>query len=78
MWVNVQGNSFPQITKVAVGQKVAWRNQGQAPHTVTADNGIFNGDLQPGGTYEWTAPRPGRVRYRCAYHPSMVGIVEIT
>jgi plastocyanin len=40
-----------------------------APHTVTAKDGAFNVDVQPGATATLTVSKPGNHAYDCTYHP---------
>ena len=39
----------PKVLKVPVGATVTWVNRGQAPHTVTADDGSFASDTLRNG-----------------------------
>jgi plastocyanin len=76
------GDNFfnsPSIT-VAPGTTVCWRNDGQLPHTVTADGGAFSsGNMDPGAIYTFTFTTPGTYTYQCLYHaPGMAGSVTVT
>jgi plastocyanin len=59
----------PQVLRVVAGTTVTWSNDGQLPHTVDADSGLFSsGELAPGDTFEFTFPHPGSYAYYCALH----------
>lgn len=54
---------------VPVGTKVVWSQEGQKPHTVTADDDSFKSELlKNGGTYEHTFSQPGLYLYYCELH----------
>jgi len=64
-----------EITRVAVGTTVEWRNDGRNKHTVTADDGSFDsGNMEPGAEFSRTFDKPGVYRYYCVYHGSPGGI----
>ena len=55
-----------------------WVNEGNTPHTVTADDGSFDsGTLQPGESYSHTFQSAGMVPYHCSIHPFMTGSVTV-
>lgn len=59
----------PPVLRVVAGTTVTWRNDGQFPHTVDADSGLFSsGNLDSGDTYEFTFENPGTYAYYCEYH----------
>lgn len=68
--IEAKDNVFaPTATSVKVGDKVTWRNTGQAPHEVTATDGsVASGNIDPGASYTWTATKAGSVSYYCRYH----------
>jgi plastocyanin len=67
-----------QIT-VQSGTTVTWTNQGNAPHTVTADDGSFDSErLNPGESFSHTFKSPGTVAYHCEIHPFMRGSVTVS
>lgn len=64
-----------EVTRVAVGTTVEWRNDGRNKHTVTADDGSFDsGNMEPGAEFSRTFDTPGVYRYYCIYHGSPGGI----
>jgi predicted lipoprotein with Yx(FWY)xxD motif/plastocyanin len=69
----------PPTTTVPVGTTVTWTNSGDAPHTVTADDGSFDsGSLANGGTFSQVFATAGTFAYHCAIHSQMVGSVVVT
>jgi len=77
--VSIEDNYF-DVADIAVepGTTVIWTNEGQVPHTVTADDGSFDSEeLNPGDTYIVTFLGSGTVSYYCEIHPEMVGSVTV-
>src|SRR5215207_10306999 len=77
--VSIADNFF-DVADVAIepGTTVYWLNEGQVPHTVTADDGSFDsGQLNPGDSYIVTFLGSGVVSYHCELHPEMVGSVTV-
>ena len=80
----------PGTLTVKAGAAVVWRNEGEAPHTVTsvAKGGpLDSGMLDTGETYAFTFDAPGTYEYRCVPHAAkgkdgaytgMVGKVVVT
>ncbi|MGH2740256.1 MAG: cupredoxin domain-containing protein [Actinomycetota bacterium] len=92
--VEVRDNLFdPDSIEVDVGGTITWAHAGQAPHTVTADDGSFDshpgcnpdtetGCMQNGDTFEQTFDEPGEFRYYCKIHggeggAGMAGVVIV-
>jgi len=68
----------PPDAAVTPGTTLVWINQGNAPHTVTADDGSFDsGRLNPGDSFSVTFSGSGTLWYHCEIHPSMVGSVTV-
>lgn len=68
----------PDPILIGVGDRVRWTNRGDETHTVTADDGSFDGeDVDPDETYSKTFRQPGRFPYRCTRHSDMTGVVEV-
>jgi plastocyanin len=68
----------PASIEVATGGTVTWTNTGQAPHTVTADDGSFDsGTLAPGATFSQTFATAGTFTYHCNIHPQMTATVIV-
>jgi plastocyanin len=77
--VSVGDNFYsPKTVTVAVGTTVTWVDQGQAPHSVTANDGSFDSSpgcpgniskcLQTGDSYSHTFSTPGTIAYHCSVH----------
>jgi plastocyanin len=67
----------PSDGAIQPGDTITWTNEGNHPHTVTADDGSFDsGTLQPGQSFSWTFQNPGTVTYHCSIHPFMTGSVS--
>jgi plastocyanin len=75
--VSIQDNYFdPADIVVAPGTTVWWVNEGENPHNVTADDGMFDsGPLYPGDSYWVTFEGQGTVNYHCS--PQMRGSVTV-
>ncbi|MER3482273.1 MAG: plastocyanin [Meiothermus sp.] len=62
----------PQAFQIAPGTSVVFKNQGQAPHTVTDSAGRFDsGTLAPGAEFRYTFQTPGTYQIYCKIHPYM-------
>ena len=80
MWkVSIEDFYFePANAAIQPGDTVMWVNEGNTPHTVTADDGSFDsGTLQPGESYSHTFQSAGMVPYHCSIHPFMTGSVTV-
>ena len=77
--VNIGDNFFdPPDAAVEPGSTITWTNNGDEPHTVTADDGSFDsGMLNPGDSYTVAFDGQGTVTYHCAIHPEMRGSVTV-
>jgi plastocyanin len=67
----------PTEVTATAGQVVAWTNTGQAPHTVTFDDGPDCGRANAGGTVAAQFNEPGEYSFHCTIHPTMVGTVRV-
>lgn len=76
-------NEFrPSQLTVTVGTRVVWTNEGQNPHTVTADDRAFHsGTLESGRTLSVTFDEVGTIPYYCQIHgepgSGMFGVVIV-
>jgi len=62
-----------------VGDTVKWVNNDGMPHTVTADNGAFDGGtMETGEEFNFTFTQAGTWTYHCALHPSMTGTITVS
>ena len=77
--VNIGDNFFdPPNAAVEPGSTITWTNNGDEPHTVTADDGSFDsGMLNPGDSYTVAFDGQGTLTYHCAIHPEMRGSVTV-
>ena len=77
--VNIGDYFFdPPQAAVEPGSTITWTNNGDEPHTVTADDGSFDsGRLNPGDSYTVAFDGQGTVTYHCAIHPEMRGSVTV-
>jgi plastocyanin len=67
----------PSAAMASVGQTVVWTNQGQAPHTVTFDDGPDCGRLNSGSSTGAVFNEAGEYSYICTIHPSMRATITI-
>jgi LPXTG-motif cell wall-anchored protein len=68
----------PVNMTVAPGTTVTWVNNGQSPHTSTADDGTWDsGTLQPGESFSFTFRQAGTYTYHCTIHPNMTGTITV-
>jgi len=70
----------PREATVAVGERIEWRNDEDAPHNVIATTGAAfrSQTITRDGTFTFTARRPGTIEYLCSLHPGMTGTLRIT
>lgn len=78
--VSIENFAFsPGTIEMGIGDYVVFTNADGAPHTATADNGFFDtGRLNRGDSTEVRMTEPGEFAYRCAFHPSMRGVIRVT
>lgn len=70
----------PPTVTIQAGGKVIWQNEGEEPHTATADDGSFDtGTIESGKLKSEAAAfkKPGTFSYICTIHPQMKGTVEV-
>jgi plastocyanin len=68
----------PNPVNVTVGTTIRWSNADSIVHTATADGGSFNsGNINGGGSFNFTFPTAGTFTYHCTIHPNMVGTVVV-
>ncbi|MCW5873441.1 MAG: cupredoxin family copper-binding protein [Anaerolineales bacterium] len=68
--VSIANFSFgPGTLTVKAGTTVTWRNNEDAPHTVTADDGSFGSNtLGQGDSFSFTFTEAGTYDYHCQFH----------
>lgn len=70
----------PTSVTIQAGGKVIWQNDGQVPHTATANDGSFDtATVQPGkiASEAETFKAPGTISYHCSIHPSMTATIKV-
>ncbi|HEV8399568.1 MAG TPA: cupredoxin family copper-binding protein [Gemmatimonadales bacterium] len=68
----------PTRIEVTAGTTVAWTNQDQLAHTITADDGSWDsGPIAAGATWRHTFTTAGTYAFHCTPHPFMTGIVVV-
>lgn len=68
----------PRVLRIERGTRVTWINQDEANHTVTFRRRPGDlGNVDPRRRISTRFNRPGRYRYVCVYHPSMVAQVIV-
>jgi plastocyanin len=68
----------PSRIEIAAGTTVAWTNNDQVRHTVTAvDRSFDSGSQAPGTTWRYTFTKPGTYQFFCVVHPFMKGVVIV-
>lgn len=68
----------PKAIEIAVGTTVTWINEDSVPHTATDLNSSFDtGRLDQGQEGSITFDSAGTFKYRCSFHPSMLGTVTV-
>ena len=77
--VSIGDNFFePTAATIEPGDSVTWTNNGAVPHTVTAENGLFDsGVLDPGESYTVDFDGQGTLAYYCTLHPEMRGSLTV-
>ena len=68
----------PKRIEISVGGSVAWTNNDQLVHTITADDGSWDsGPIEPGKTWTHTFTQPGEYSFHCTPHPFMKAVVVV-
>jgi plastocyanin len=60
-----------------VGDVIDWVNADFLRHTATAADRSFDLDLAPGAHTRMILRKPGKVGFRCLYHPNMTGVLLV-
>ena len=74
----------PASITVGAGEAITFSNQGDRPHTATADDGSFDtGSVDPGASATVTITEPGTYGYYCEFHggpggEGMAGTITVT
>ena len=77
--VSMGDNFFsPQSITVPASSAVEWKNDGNLPHTSTAEGAAWDSGLVfKGKTFSQAFAGAGTFTYNCAVHPEMVGTVVV-
>lgn len=67
----------PGSVTIQAGKSVTWSNQDTFTHTSTGENGAWNANIAPGGSFTRVFPAAGSFNYRCTIHPGMTGTITV-
>lgn len=68
----------PAVLEIKAGQKVIWKQNDSAMHTVVSVNNFFtSGTLRQGDEFGLVFNNAGEYDYRCGIHPSMTGKIIV-
>lgn len=77
--VTIEALSYsPQTLTVRRGDRITWINKDPIPHTVTATNGAFDSHtIAPDHSWTYVAGKMGMYAYKCTFHVTMKGRLEV-
>ncbi|MBA7481277.1 Amicyanin [subsurface metagenome] len=77
--VEIKSFAFvPLRVVVKLADIVQWKNSDLAPHTATADDGVWGtATLRNEESGDFVAKAPGTFAYHCKFHPSMKGVIVV-
>ena len=77
--VAIKGFEYaPAKLAVQSGDTISWTNHDIVPHTATGSApGLNSGSMDSGKAWRYVATTKGTHSYKCAFHPTMVGSVEV-
>jgi plastocyanin len=69
----------PHEWTVPAGASVKWVNFDDVPHHVVTEGSkvVDSGPIAPGADFVFTFTLTGRFTYRCAIHPTMLGVITV-
>jgi plastocyanin len=73
----IEGFAYQVPLEVPAGVTVTVRNDDQATHTVTADDGSFAVEVVGGATGSFEGPSAGSYPFHCEIHASMTGELQV-
>jgi plastocyanin len=73
----IQDFSFDVPDEVPAGTTITVRNEDSTTHTVTADDGSFDVEVEGGTTATFTSPSAGSYPFHCEIHSSMKGELQV-
>jgi len=76
--VDLQFQAFsPSVVDVLPGESVDWTNISERRHTITADDGSFDYESQPGAQIRRSFDVVGSFPYHCTVHDGMIGEIDV-
>ncbi len=77
--VTIENFAFkPAVLEIKTGQKVVWKQNDAAMHTLVSVNNFFtSGTLRKGDEFGLVFNNAGEYDYRCGIHPSMTGKIIV-
>ncbi len=76
--INIEGMQFsPKEVSTSFGRQIEWVNHDLVPHTVTSPGTFDSKTISPGKSWKFTAKKKGHFGYKCLFHPSMSGSLEV-
>lgn len=63
---------------VTQGASITWHNDDEVVHNLTSEEGWFEADVEPGGSFTWKAEEPGIYKYQCSLHDTVSGRIIVT
>ncbi|MDO8717218.1 MAG: cupredoxin domain-containing protein [Dehalococcoidales bacterium] len=65
----------PSVITVSVGATVTWISKDGEHHTVTSNTGVFDGTIEPFGSFSHTFTEHGTFEYSCAVWPMSGAVI---
>jgi plastocyanin len=76
--VKIEGMQFnPKVVTAGKGQKIKWINQDLVPHTVTSNGAFDSKTIPPGESWILKLKKTGHFDYKCQFHPTMNGAIDV-
>lgn len=77
--IKIEGMKFvPEQLEASVGDKIVWKNDDLVPHTATAEDKSFDsGAINQEKSWSYTVRKKGKIPYKCAFHPTMKGLLIV-
>ncbi len=63
---------------VATGATITWHNDDDVTHDVISDEGWFEAEVEPAGTFAWQATESGIYQYHCGRHNNIQGVIVVS
>jgi plastocyanin len=77
--VEIKSFAFsPARTTIKLGDTIQWKNDDLAPHTATADSGVWSTEpLKNEETGQYVPMVVGSFAYHCKFHPAMTAVIVV-